>query len=471
MKQTAILLHSAALRWGNVALMVALIGSLGVVVLVTWNAPDITVFLPVALLALGVGAFLFTRPRLNFIVWLGALALLFSSEHGLQIHEILYGLYFYAYLVHWYGQRLLLYRRPIIRGPVDILVALWLVLGLGLGIALGLLFGADLIRIRGEAIALTMLAIYFPIKEFCIRDKHGPVIILAILVWIGIWVTVDNLLVARQTFAEATMLWEIEDVRTAGRELLLTFAGILLLAVLPSIRILHYQALVGFLSAVLLAGLLITKSRTFWVQYIVAFSILIVLSPTKERKRLLAWSVAGFGILLLAGYLLLPSYINLLFEGITSRFSSLSTASTDISLLNRYVETDVVLQQVSKNPVLGYGFGTSFSFYNIITFKTITNSYSHNGLIAVWYKFGLWGCAIVASTWLLSMSVFYRDARRKIALAFDRALLRGIFACSFSMMLPALTSSVFFEDEKIAAFMLITALGIGIHYKIVESNY
>ena len=109
----------------------------------------------------------------------------------------------------------------------------WFILGpimIGLGIALGLFFGADLVSIRGEAIALTMLAIYFPIKEFCIRDRHGPAIILAILVWIGIWITVDNLLIARQTFAEATMLWEIADVRTAGRELLLTFSGVVLLA-------------------------------------------------------------------------------------------------------------------------------------------------------------------------------------------------------------------------------------------------
>ena len=166
MRQTALLLHSAALRWGNGALIIALTGLLGSVGLVAWNAPDLTLFLPVVLLALCVGVFLFTKPRLNFIVWLGGLAVLFSSAPVFQIHEVLYGLYFYAYLAHWYGQRLLLYKRPLIGGAVDISVALWPVLGLGLGIALGVLCGADLIRIRGEAIGCRMLAIF--VHRYCI---------------------------------------------------------------------------------------------------------------------------------------------------------------------------------------------------------------------------------------------------------------------------------------------------------------
>jgi len=442
--------------------MVALIGSLGVVGLVTWNAPDITVFLPVALLALGVGAFLFTRPRLNFIVWLGGLALLFSSEHGLQIHEILYGLYFYAYLVHWYARRIFLYRRPIMQGPIDVAVGLWLSLGLVLGIALGLLFGADLVSIRGEAIAFTMLAIYFPIKEFCTRDKHGPVIILAILVWMGIWVTADNFLTARQTFAEATMLWEIADVRIAGRELLLTFAGVILLAVLPTLKKKVHVVGVIVLLTVLLGGLLLTKSRAYWVEYLVAVIVLFAISPGRERKRMAVWCITAAIVIVSFSMLFLSSYVDLLMAGTSTRFATLGAASTDLSLLNRFVEAEAVLKKVWRNPILGYGFGTDYSFFNIISYTTLTKSHIHVALVAVLYKFGLWGSVLVAYTWILSMLGAFHGSRRKMITTFERSLLRGIFACSFSMILPALTTSVFFEDEKLAAFAIITALGIGI---------
>ena len=462
MNQALTIPHSVALRWGNGALIGALVGSLGIVGLVAWNAPNLTIFLLVAFLALGSGAFLFTRPRLNFIVWLGGLALLFSSEPGFQIHEVLYGLYFYAYLAHWYGQRLLLYKRPIIRGAVDISVALWLVLGLGLGIALGLLFGADLIRIRGEAIAFTMLAIYFPIKEFCIRDRHGPAIILAILVWIGIWVTVDNLLVARQTLTEATMLWEIADVRKAGRELLLTFSGVLLLAILPTIRKRSYQGVVALVLVILLGGLVLTKSRAYWVEYIVAVIVLFAVSPGRERKRMAGWCIAGAIILALLSVLFLSSYVNLLMAGTSARFATLGAASTDLSLLGRFVEAEAVLKKAWRNPILGYGFGTEYSFFNIVSYTTLTKSHIHVGFVAVLYKFGLWGSVLVAYTWILSMLDAFRGSRREMATTFERSLLRGIFACSFSMILPALTTSVFFEDEKLAAFVIVIALGIGI---------
>lgn len=463
MKQAVTLSPRAALHWGNAALVAALVGSVGVLGIVIVRAPGLTPLLPVVLVAACAGAYLFTMPRLNFIAWLGGLVFLFSNEGGIQMHEALYGLYFYAYLGHWYVRRLFLYRQPLIRVPIDVAVGLWLVLGLGLGIALGMLFGGEPVRIRGEVIGFTLLAIYFPVKEFCVRDKHGPAIVLAIMAWIGIWVTVDNALIARQTFAEATMLWEIADVRTSGRELLLTFPGVILLALLPTLaRRTHQAMLVGVLVA-LLIGLILTKSRIFWVEYLVAVAVLIAISPGLEKRRLITWCVAGATLLVLFGMLFLSSYFNLLVTGISSRFATIGSATTDISLVNRLVETEAVWKQVTNNPVLGYGFGRTYSFYDLTSLGTLSRSYSHVGIVAVLYKFGLWGGAIVGYTWLASMYTVFRDSRRRIISSFDRATLRGIFACSFSMILPAITTSVFFEDEKLAAFILITALGVSLH--------
>ncbi len=454
-----------ALRWGNAALIALLLGSIGIVGVVVVKAPGLVILLPVVVVAASVASFLFTKPRLNFIVWLGGLALLFSSEPGFQLHEVLYGLYFYSYLAHWYGRRLFLYKSPFIRGSVDLAIAAWLVLGLGLGISLGLLFGADFLRLRGEAIALTMLAIYFPIRDFCERDKHGLVIILAIIAWIGIWITVDNLLTARRTFAAATMLWEIADVRTSGRELLLTFPGIILLSVLPTLKRHSLRILVTCILGILIAGLVLTKSRTFWVEYLVAVAILIAISPGLERRRLMLWCAAGASLLFLFSVLFLSSYFDLLITGISSRFATIGSASTDMSLLNRFVETETVWHHIKSNPILGYGFGKTYTLYDITLMGTQTRSYSHVGLVAVVYKFGLWGALIVGFTWVRSLLVVFQSSRLRSATLLDRAVLRGILACSFSMVIPALTTSVFFEDEKLAAFTIITALGMGLCYR------
>ena len=446
-------------------MVAALAGSLAVVGLIAAKAPDLILLVPLALVAACFGVFLFSRPRLNFIVWLGGFALLLSSEVGLQLHEVVYGLYFYAYLGHWYIRRLFLYKRPIIHGRIDVAVGLWLGLGLTLGVGLGLFFGADLTSIRGEWLALTVIAIYFPIKEFSIREKHGPAILLAILAYMGLWVTFDNVLVASRTLAAATASWEIETVRKAGRELLLTFAGIILLSVLPVLKRRAQQVGLAVVIAILFGGLILTKSRAYWVEYLVAVVVLIAITPGAERRRLVAWCVAGAGILSLISILFLSSYINLLIAGTSSRFATLGAASADLSLLNRFVEASAVLEKVGKNPILGYGLATDYSFFDIIALRTRTRGYIHIGFVAVLYKFGLWGVMLVAYVWLSSLSIAFGDSRRKIFSAFDRATLRGIFACSTSMVLSAVTSSVFFEPDKLSAFIFVTALGIGIHFK------
>ena len=398
-------------------------------------------------------------------MWLGGFSLLFSSEVGFQLHEVAYGLYFYTYLGHWYVRRLFLYKRSIIHGRLDVAIGLWLGLGLTLGVGLGLFFGADLTRIRGEWLALTVIAIYFPIKEFSMREKHGPEILLAILACMGLWVTFDNILTARRILAAATALWEFGTVRKAGRELLLVYSGITLLSVLPVLKKRAQQIGLAVILTILLGGLILTKSRAYWVAYLVAIVILIAIAPGVERRRLVAWCTAGAGTLSLISIVFLSSYVSLLIAGTSSRFATLGAASADLSLLNRFAEASAVMVKVGRNPILGYGLATDYSFFNIIALGTQTRSYIHIGFVAVLYKFGLWGALLVAYVWLASSSIAFVDSRRKFFSAFERAVLRGIVACSASTILPATTSSVFFESDKLSAFIFITALGVGIHFK------
>ncbi|MDX1438544.1 MAG: O-antigen ligase family protein [Rubricoccaceae bacterium] len=449
-------------RYGGLLFHAGFLLTLAAVVLVSVYSPEILIFIPLGLVSLAMGILLFRHERINFVIWLGGFALLLSSDEGYQIHEVLYGLYFYAYLLYWYAERLLVSKRAFVRGPVDVAVALWIVLGVLLGGMLGLIFGAPITGIRNEVLVLSVLAIYFPIKEYCLNEQRGALTVLALIAWLGIFVTIDNSLTALSVFRSAEHLWEIADVRIAGRELTLTFSATLLLAFIPTSKSWKHTILAGTTLIVTLAGLLVTKSRTFWVALLIAISILIILAPPRERRRLIFGCLSGVTILLLVGLVFLGEYFQLVWTGLTNRFSSIGSAYSDVSLINRFVETDKVFSHISANPVIGHGLGSEFSFFNLIHLQTVTTNYIHNSYFAVWFKLGLWGCLIVLFTWL---SVVYKSLAASVkSPASDtvRALARGVVACLVCMTLPVYTSSVFFEDEKIGAFALVAALGVGI---------
>lgn len=460
---------TAIQRWGDGLLLAAL--GLGILATfgMAWVAPGWLPLLPVVVLALVGGLVLFQHPRANFVVWLLGFPLLLSSDEGIQLHEALYGLYFYAFLAHWYGRRLLLYQSPLVRGFEDRMVVLWLTLGMALGITLGLLFGTDLGPLRGEVIAFSFVAIYFPIREMCRREERGPLLVLLLIVWIGVYVTIDNALVARQRFEAATELWQIADIRTGGRELLLQFGALLVLAVITTTRSWRSRLFFLLMEGMLVSGLILTKSRVFWVSF--AMGIILLVAVAKgERREMLA--LLGLGSLALFGFALLfaGDYLELIILGIRNRILSLNAAGTDVSLLNRFAESAAVRERIWVNPVLGYGLGTEYTYYRLIEQATLTYNYIHNGYLAVWFKFGIWGMMLVGATWGRATWCAWQVGRARTLPPFERMLGYGVLACLLSMVLPAYTTSVFFEDEKLSAFVIAIALGCGLYQRIPKGS-
>ncbi|NNF58366.1 MAG: O-antigen ligase family protein [Rhodothermaceae bacterium] len=470
MPSLASLSDDALRRWGEGTLIAILAGSLVVTGVVIWRVPDAAPLLPLGLLAILGAGMLFRHPRLNFILWLGGLALLLSSDEGIQLHEALYGLYFYGYLMYWYGRRVLLYRSRFVRGLEDQTALLLIVFGLLGGIALGLLFGADPMRLRGETLAFSLLALYFPVKEFVVREKKGPLIVLGLITWIGLYVTVDNALYTQRAFAEATAVWEIADVRIAGRELLLVFSALLLLALTSTVRGAKHTLVTMSLLAIVLAGLILTKSRAFWVAFLLGAAVLMLLVRGDDRRRLLLRSAGGALAFLVVAYILIGPYLYLMVSGILNRFATLSAATTDISLVNRIEEAKAVAARARLNPVLGYGFGTTYSFFNLTYWLTDTKSYIHNGYIAVWYKLGLWGVVLIGLLWGSVLRQALRLCRQVTLPPFYRALASGTAACLLCLVLPVYTTSVFFEDEKLSAFALVAALTMGIAQRFEKQS-
>src|SRR5690606_40156684 len=109
-------------------------------------------------------------------------------------------------------------------------------------------------------LAFLMLALYFPVKEFVVRERQGPLIVFLLLAWMGVMITVENAFDAQRRFADATQVWEIANVRTGGRELFLTFPGLLVMAVLAGVRRRRIAPVLRVVFAALFAGLVLTRS-------------------------------------------------------------------------------------------------------------------------------------------------------------------------------------------------------------------
>ena len=95
----------AVTRWGNLTLRGALGAGLVVTLALAWVAPAYLPLLIGGLVALPVLAWLFQHPTLNLVVVLAGFSTTLTSDHGIQPSEIAYGLYYYLFLLHWYGQR------------------------------------------------------------------------------------------------------------------------------------------------------------------------------------------------------------------------------------------------------------------------------------------------------------------------------------------------------------------------------
>lgn len=395
------LLEPASLgRWGRLVLWGGLAGALLLVLAIAWKAPTLVPFVPLVL-AGGVGVWkLFQHPLLNLAVVLGASVMVASRQEGFQATEVLYGAYLLGYLAHWYGTRLVLYRERIVESRTDAAMLLLLAWITVVGYGGNFLHGGSLTQAISEWVALIVFAFYFPIKEACVRYRRGPHVIAAVLIWLGIFFALRNLLNYQQMVLQATAVWEIAHGRVASYEMSLLLPSIMTLILLLHVRQWRHRLalLLGFL--VFFSSLILTQSRGYWIDFAFALPFLYVMIDPGRRKKLVIWALvgcAGVGILAMVFF---GDMVKLVLMGLSERLMSIGTAlSTDLSLINRVHESWAVMDAIWQHPLLGYGVGVSYRVYDILYEVTMVKSYNHNGFLSLWYRFGLVGLTLTLYVW------------------------------------------------------------------------
>ena len=450
----------AAVRLGPLAWLAgAALAGLAAALAVALPSPLMWAVPAVALVGLGLAI---VRP--SPVGWLGIVLALqvfqLGGERGTAALEVIAGLALVGYIGAWYALAILA-RRRVVTSLFDVAAVTWGTVGLAAAAVLGQLFGADAYDFRADVLATLPFLLYLPVKDTCARNPRGVWVVLGVIVLFGLVATVQSVRDFRRVISGATALWEIADARFTASESAITAALLLSTAALTIVRgrARHLLILVGI--GFLLGGLILTKSRGYWVAALLGLLAMGVFSRGEGRRRMATALVLGSGLLLAAAFVFFTDQIVLVATGSANRLLSLASAGQDISLLNRFAETRAAWEMILHNPVLGYGWGVQVSYYGLISQGTVTWAFLHNGYVALWLKTGLWGLLLMLTVWGGAIT-------RGAATARDRALapaLRigglGAAATLSALTLSAITSNPFSILDQMFIFTLMVALAHG----------
>ncbi len=428
---------------------------------IVWLLPDVIVYVPFLLVGL-VGAYVvFHYPLLNLSVVLSLFVLIVDFEEGIQIREVFYGLYYLSFLTHWFVTRLFIRRQVVFQRFEDKILIVFLFL-ITISLFVTLLFDGTLSAARGEWISLSLLAFYFPIREAITEYRHGLMVILIVIAWIGFFVLIRNVFMYREILLSATYAYQITHGRAVTNEGLLLVPAMLALVFYLFSDGLTARAslLIAFLF--FLAGLILTQSRGYWVAFLIGGGFLFLLVPRKYKVKLLSTGFLAGGLILGLGIIFLGDFVLIVVSGLLDRFLSIGSASfADISLINRFLESKAVLAKIIQNPILGYGMGVPYSVYDITYELTVTKSFVHNGYIALWYKFGLWGLSMILLFFGFVMYRAYAVFRFDSGVTIARVCCLGVLACFAAFAVSANTSNPFYNNDLMFIYALLAGIAGG----------
>lgn len=407
----------------------------------------------------------YARPDLYLPAALLGAAAILGSQEGLQPPELLYFAYLSTFLVAWYAWWFLTGTARL-RSSQDLFTAGTIVLGGLGGVTLGLLFGAPITGIRNDLVGFFPLLLYFPVREAVAGSPRGAHYVSMALLGLSLVTAALVLWELYSTVISATAAWEIIDVRVTGYEIPLLIGSVASLAAVAYSEQAYKRMVALGLSVLLLIFLFITKSRGYWIGWAFAVGLLFLFLPSTRRRTLLRWGAAGafFGavaLFLIAGEVAIAFAI-----GIVNRFSTLASAfTTDVSLLNRYVETDALWNRISRNPILGHGFGTEFSYNDLTLQGRRTWAYAHNGFAGLWFKLGVWGFCLIIGWWLHAAWEGFVASRSRALSPIERGYGLGASTALLGVLLTTYTSGIYFVDAQILLITVTVALASGLRLR------
>ena len=449
-------------RTGNALIVAGFILGLGVTLaLASTGSVPYVIALPAAVLGIIAVGFFLANPLLNLMVVILGFVLISPNEEGFQVIEITYAIYLYAVLLMWFLHHTILEPKEILTRKSDRALALFLGL-LPATLILTTVFRGDFLVAFSELISLSMLLVYFPVKHTVVHHRTGPRLMLTTVVIMSVVVAIVNTFEYASDLSNATALWHVSGSRVVVNDCLLMIGSLMSLTLLVYARGPVSLLLSASALAFTFAGLIMTQARGFWLAFLLGTLALIMLVRTPEQIKILTTGAIVSVLILGVGYILLGPFLDVIIEGITERFSTIATAFTqDLSLINRFRETQVVFEKIIMNPLIGYGPGVSYVFFDIVHQSTDTDSFVHNGYVGLWYKYGLWGLGLVLYFWYSTVKLGLCAYRSNTADRWTRlAGLAGAIPL-IALTVSTLTQNPFFLKNYLFVIAIAAGLAAG----------
>ncbi len=202
-----------------------------------------------------------------------------------------------------------------------------------------------------------------------------------------------------------------------------------------------------FLLGIGLAGANVVLSlyRTLYIALPIGMIAVFIFSPRAERKKLLGITVLlAVMALSVVAYLYFKSHVvKVVVDGLVDRFFSTSKVTTDVSLVNRYIEWGMLWDNIIKSPILGYGYGAQYRVFDAIRMKTIMDGYSHSAFLYILFKSGIIGFFFIMGAYLLYFIKGVRLARRPEIRPYELAIVRACLGFQISVMVANSTLNIF----------------------------
>lgn len=296
---------------------------------------------------------------------------------------------------------------------------------------------------------------YFPLRDY-VAENDDEYVVIALL-FVAISVAIFDIVEYRLTMITAQFFWQVMGSRENVGEELIVSAIIIMFGFIGAKRYNFY--IVATLIAISTIALVLTFSRGYWGTGAFGLLLLTIVLKGPPRKRIMTFgALSVLGVVLVAA-ILFPKLLVDLVTGIGVRIAQLGGA--DLSLQARLAESEAVLQRFVASPVIGYGMGAEFSFYNPISNTTATTWYVHNGYLFMLYKFGLVGTFLYLLFFIRMLILTAREA----AAANDertKTLLFSFFCVMVSMLIVNFTSPQFYARVSILVAVVFWGISSGV---------
>ncbi len=374
-----------------------------------------------------------------------------SAVTPIALTDILFSVVFFPGLALWFFRRIRS-RDKIVEGWADVVVFVFLVYAF-LSIGLAAYQGFSVEKGIREFLLFVPLLLIFPVRREAKKNKGAQLIVWTLLLTS---VTVGLVIVVRYKLdlMAAHYLWQVISNRQQKEESLYMSSIIILLAFLVGNK--YSKTLNLFLIGIELFSLAITFSRGYWITTFLGVVASTFFMRGKARKRLLALMVGGGLLSAAVAFLLLPHIFGSLITGIIERAGSISPDA--LTIRSRLVESEAALGKFVRNPVIGYGMGALFTFYNILTNESLRTWYIHNAYVFLLFKFGIVGFIMFLSMYFKRVSELWELWKRKLETP-DNSFVTALLLIPLMMLFISGTSPQFFDRGSLMILAIVWGIG------------